>query len=124
LRIVFTAKERKKELLFRFCAAYRSNLSVHKLFATSGTARALKETGLILVPFLNGAVGGYQQIASKVSCGEIDLVVFFRDASAFNVDNPLEGEIIKSCDFYNVPLATNIATAEILVRALKERGFS
>ncbi|MDR1240823.1 MAG: methylglyoxal synthase [Oscillospiraceae bacterium] len=119
MNIALIARERKKELMIRFCIAYKSILSKHNLFATAGTARIAKTSELDLVAFLSGTLGGYHQISSKISCGEIDVVFFFRDAHSNSYVDQGEIELLKNCDFCNIPLATNIATAEVLVRGIE-----
>jgi methylglyoxal synthase len=70
---------------------------------------------------MSGEQGGEQQIASRISYNEIDVLLFFRDTRATNANNPIENELLRMCDLYNVPVATNIATAEVIITAL-DRG--
>ena len=71
--------------------------------------------------FLSGRQGGDQQIASRISCNEIDLLLYFRDPIRSNPGEPDEAGLLRLCDVHNIPVATNIATAEALIHAL-ERG--
>ena len=123
MEIAIIAGDRKKELMTQFCIAYCGILEAHHLCATGTTHKYVSEaTGLKIEKLLSGAHGGVQQIASRVAYDEIDLVLFFRDS--YENDTMAEKnnlELLKLCDIHNIPIATNIATAEILVRAL-ERG--
>lgn len=118
--IAIIADDNKKELMAQFCIAYRGTLARHHLCATHITGKYISEaTGLEIETFLAGSTGGAEQIASRVSFNEIDLVFYFR--SADRTDGSYEGEsnLVRMCDVHNVPLATNIATAEALVVALE-----
>lgn len=124
MEIAMIADDKKKELMTQFCIAYCGILSKHRLCATGTTGKYISEaTGLKIERLLSGTHGGAQQIASRISYDEIDLLLYFRDAAAES--DPKIGEtehlLLRMCDIHNVPVATNIATAEILVRAL-ERG--
>ena len=122
MQIAMIADDKKKELMTQFCIAYCGILSKHRLCATDITGRYISDaTGLHIEKFLSGPYGGIEQITARVAFDEIDMLLFFRDA----IDDPGSGkeaaQLIRSCDAHNVPVATNIATAEILVRAL-DRG--
>ena len=95
----------------------------HNLFATFGSSQAIKKCGLDVYSFLSGPAGGYRQVISKLHCGEVDLLIFLRDHSKFYSSSSQENELMSACDFCNVPSATNILTAEILIRALDSGGF-
>ena len=119
MQIAIIAGEKKKELMAQFCIAYCGILSKHDLFATGTTGKYISEaTGLEIECLLTGQQGGAEQVASRISYDEIDLLLFFRD-SDYNFEN--DNNLVRLCDIHNVPLATNIATAEVLVRAL-DRG--
>ena len=119
MQIAIIAAEKKKELMTQFCIAYCGILSKHELYATGTTGKYISDaTGLEIECLLSGQHGGTEQIASRISYDEIDLLLFFRDSeSTFETDD----RILRLCDIHNVPLATNIAIAEVLVRAL-DRG--
>ena len=123
MEIAIIAGDRKKELMTQFCIAYCGILANHHLCATGTTHKYITEaTGLRIEKLLSGAHGGVQQISSRVAYDEIDLVLFFRDT--YENDTLAEKnnlDLLKLCDIHNIPVATNIATAEILVRAL-DRG--
>ena len=116
------AADNKKELMTQFCIAYCGILSAHNLCATGITAKYVSEaTGLRIERLLSGAHVGAQQIASRISYDEIDLLLYFRDTSPESQVSEIDMMLLRMCDIHNVPVATNIATAEILVRAL-DRG--
>ena len=122
MNIAIIAHDSKKELMIQFCIAYSGILSKHKLCATGTTGKQVSEaTGLAIQQYLVGSQGGCQQISSKISCNEIDLLLFFRDPIRRKTREPDERDILRLCDVYNIPVATNIATAEALIMAL-ERG--
>ncbi len=123
MEIAIIAGDRKKELMTQFCIAYCGILANHNLCATGTTCKYIAEaTGLHIERLLSGAHGGVQQISSRVSYDEIDLVLFFRDNYEVGTEaEKNDRDLLKLCDIHNIPVATNIATAEILVRAL-DRG--
>ena len=122
MNIAISAQDAKKELMVRFCIAYCGVLSRHKLCSTSATGKLVSEaTGLNITTFLGSVQGGCEQIASRVSCGEIDMVLFFRDATRPDLMGDSENDLLRLCDLHTIPLATNLATAEVLIHGL-ERG--
>lgn len=123
MEIAIIAHDMKKELMTQFCIAYCGVLSKHRICATSITAKYITEaTGLTIERLMSGDQGGEEQIASRISYNEIDLLLYFRDPRPDAKGNhKRESELLRMCDMYNVPVATNIATAEILVCAL-DRG--
>ena len=122
MEIAIIAHDLKKELMTQLCIAYCGILSRHKLCATGITAKYISEaTGLEIEKLLSGTQGGEQQIASRISYNEIDALLYFRDTRP-NAEIPeVELELLRLCDLYNVPVATNIATAEVLITAI-DRG--
>ena len=121
MEIAIIADDTKKELMTQFCIAYCGILSQHNICATQITGRYIADaTGLNIECLLPGEIGGVQQIASRIAYNEIDMLLFFRDRTG-NCDWASDEEILRECDINNVPVATNIATAEVLVLAL-ERG--
>ena len=122
MTIALIAHDSKKELMVQFCTAYCRILSQHKLVATGTTGKLISEaTGLQVQRFLAGVQGGDQQIASRIACNEIDLLLFFRDPINAKPSEPNEMTLLRLCDVHNIPMATNIATAEVLIHGL-ERG--
>ena len=122
MEIAIIAHDMKKELMAQFCIAYCGILSKHDLCATAITAKYISEaTGLKIDRLMSGEQGGEQQIASRIAYNEIDILLYFRDTRANAKNNPAEHELLRMCDLYNIPVATNIATAEVIITAL-ERG--
>ena len=122
MNIAIIAHDVKKELMTQFCIAYAGVLSQHNLCATGTTANLVSEaTGLKVNAFLSGSMGGAEQIGARVACNEIDLVLFFRDPISARPDEPNDFNLMRLCDVHNIPMATNIATAEVLIHGL-ERG--
>ena len=122
MEIAIIAHDLKKELMTQFCIAYCGILSKHSLCATNITAKYITEaTGLEVERLLSGVQGGEQQIASRIAYNEIDMLLYFKDTRADVESDEVEKEILRLCDLYNIPVATNIATAEVLIMAL-DRG--
>ena len=122
MEIAIIAHDLKKELMTQFCIAYCGVLSKHSLCATNITAKYIIEaTGLEVERLLSGVQGGEQQIASRIAYNEIDMLLYFKDTRPNSEVDEVEKEILRLCDMYNIPVATNIATAEVLIMAL-DRG--
>ena len=123
MKIALIAHDAKKELMVQFCIAYCGVLSRHALCSTGTTGKMVSEaTGLQIQRFLSGSQGGDQQIAARIACNEIDLLLFFRDSmQAQQPEPPYDKNLLRLCDVHNIPVATNIATAEVLIHGL-ERG--
>ncbi len=122
MNIALIAHDTKKELMVQFCIAYCGVLNRHNLCATGTTGKQVSEaTGLRITKYMSGKQGGDQQISAKISCNEIDLLLFFRDPISAKPNEPNEADLLRLCDVHNIPVATNIATAEALIHAL-ERG--
>ena len=125
MNIAIIAHDAKKELMAQFCIAYRSVLKKHNLCATATTGKIVSDaTGLPVVRFLSGEQGGDQQIASKISWNEIDMLVYFRDPITAKKSEPSENNLLRLCDVHNIPFATNIATAEVLINGLERGDFA
>ena len=121
MNIALIAHDAKKELMVQFCIAYCGVLSRHNLSATGTTGKLVSEaTGLSITRYMSGAQGGDQQIAARIACDEIDLLLFFRDPMV-PVTEPNDYDMLRLCDIRGIPVATNIATAEVLIHGL-ERG--
>ena len=122
MNIGLIAHDSKKELMVQFCIAYCGIMSHHNLCSTGTTGKLIAEaTGLNIKRFLSGSQGGDQQIASLIACNEIDLLLFFRGPLPPKAHEPNETTLLRLCDVHNLPMATNIATAEVLIHGL-ERG--
>ncbi len=122
MEIAIIADDTKKELITQFCIAYCGILSKHSLCATGITGKYISDaTGLEIECLLAGNQGGTQQVTSRISYDEIDMLIFFRNTTPRVEESDSGNALLRLCDIHNVPVATNIATAEILVRAL-DRG--
>ena len=123
MNIAFLAHDKKKELMIQFCTAYKSILSKHNLYATATTGRLIVDnTGLDVTLLLSHKQGGHQQINARIAYNELDLVLLFNDPNAIDPwDDSLMVETIRHCDKHNVPIATNLASAELSIMGL-QRG--
>ncbi len=122
MRIALIAHDAKKKLMQNFCIAYRGILSRHQLYATSTTGRLIEEvTNLNIHKHLAGHLGGMQQIGAQIEQNEIDLLIFLRDPLTPKRHEPDVNDVVKLCDMHNIPMATNLATAELLIKSL-DRG--
>ena len=122
MNIALIAHDAKKELMVQFCIAYCGILSRHTLCATGTTGKLVSEaTGLEIVRYMSGSQGGDQQITARIACDEIDLLLFFRDPMTAKSNEPNDLDMLRLCDIRGIPVATNIATAEVLIHGL-ERG--
>ena len=122
MNVGLIAHDAKKKLLQNFCIAYRGILSKHTLYATGSSGRLVEEaSGLSVHKFLPGHVGGEQQLAAEIENNNIDLLIFLRDPLSPKRHEPAASNLFRLCDTHNIPLATNLASAEMLVKSL-ERG--
>lgn len=118
MNIALMAHDNKKELMVQFCTAYAGILSRHTLCATSVTGKMVSEaSGLPIHLFMARIHGGAEQIGARISYNEIDMVLFFCDPANPQYNDSLT-YITKLCDQNNIPFATNLATAEMLIMAL------
>ena len=122
MEIAIIAHDNKRELMAQFCIAYYNILKQHRICATAATGKYVADaTGLVIEKLLMGDGGGEQQMASRIAYNEIDCLLYFRDTIRANNYNEDAINILRLCDVHNIPVATNIATAEVLIRAV-ERG--
>jgi len=118
MNIALLAHDRKKELMVQFCIAYCGILSGHSICATNTTGRLVAEaTGLDVSLYLSCSQGGNQQIGARIAYNEIDLVLFFCDPSGSESAKDVD-DIARLCDQHNIPFASNVATAEVLIQGL------
>ena len=118
MTVAIIAENTKKELMIQFCIAYCGILSRHTLCATNSTGRQVEEaTGLPINLFLSHEHGGIQQIGARIAYNEIDMVLFFDDPTSDDLTDDVR-YICRLCDQYNVPFASNVATAEVLIHGL------
>ena len=123
MKIALIAHDRKKDNLIQFAIAYRDILAEHKLYATGTTGSMIEaETGLPITKFRSGPLGGDQQIGAMIANNDMDMVFFFRDPLTAQPHEPDVMALVRLCDLYHIPLATNMGTAEILLKGLQE-GF-
>ncbi|MCT4618584.1 MAG: methylglyoxal synthase [Marinisporobacter sp.] len=122
MKIALIAHDEKKESMVNFTIAYKDTLAKYDLVATGTTGKKIADaTGLKVTRFQSGPLGGDQQIGAEIAKNKIDLVIFLRDPLTAQPHEPDILALLRLCDVYKIPVATNIATAEILLRAM-ERG--
>ena len=122
MNIGLIAHDSKKTLMQNFCIAYRGILSKHNLYATGTTGRLIEEvTNLSVHKYLAGPLGGKQQLGAQIAQNDIDALIFLRDPTTAKPHEPDVNDVIRLCDMHNIPMATNLATAELIVIAL-DRG--
>lgn len=120
MNIALIAHDNKKVDIINFAKKHQHILNGHNLFATGTTGLKIMEaTGLVVERFLSGPLGGDQQIGGKIAQGEMDLVIFLRDPLTAQPHEPDVTALIRICDVHEVPIATNIGTAEILIKYIK-----
>lgn len=124
MKIALIAHDRKKTLMIKLATAYKHILEKHELYATGTTGmKVMEATGLPVHCFKSGPLGGDQQIGAMISEDNIDLVIFLRDPLSAQPHEPDVTALIRLSDVYEIPLATNIGSAEILLRGV-DAGFA
>lgn len=122
MNIGLIAHNSKKKLMQNLCIAYRGILCKNELYATATTGRLIEEVANLNVhKFLAGHLGGVQQMCSQIEQNQLDMIIFIRDPQTPQPHEPDVNNIFRLCDMHNIPLATNLATAEMLIKSL-ERG--
>lgn len=122
MNIALIAHDKMKDTMVGFCIGYESILNKYGLYATGTTGKRIEnETMLTVNRLASGPLGGDQQIGSLVVSQDIDLVIFLRDPMTAQAHEPDIQALIRLCDVYHVPIATNLASAEIFIKAL-DRG--
>ena len=122
MNIGLIAHDSKKTLMQNFCIAYRGILNKHNLYATGTTGRLIEEvTNLSIHKYLAGPLGGKQQLGAQFAQNDIDALIFLRDPTSAKPHEPDVNDVIRLCDMHNIPMATNLATAELIVLAI-DRG--
>lgn len=120
MNIALIAHDKKKKLMENLCIAYRHILCKHNLFATGTTGRLIEEvTNLSVHKYLAGNLGGEQQLGSQIANNDVDVCIFLRDPIKPHNFEPDINNILRLCDLHNIPLASNLATAEVLLLALE-----
>ena len=124
MNIGLIAHDAKKKLMQNFCIAYRGILSRHNLYATGTTGRLVEEvTNLSIHKYLAGHLGGQQQLGAQIEGNDVDLVIFLRDPLTPKKHEPDVNTVVRLCDMHNIPLATNLASAELLIKAMEHGDF-
>jgi methylglyoxal synthase len=122
MNIALLAHDSKKKLMENLCVAYRHILNRHTLFATGTTGQLVEDVTMMPVhKYLAGHLGGEQQMGAQIANNDIDLVIFLRDPLSQKHYEPDISSVLRLCDVHNIPLASNLATAEALLQAL-DRG--
>lgn len=121
MKIALIAHDKKKDEMVAFAKQHKKRLVPHELFATGTTGkRLIDEVGLDVYRFKSGPLGGDQQIGAKVSDNDLDLIIFLRDALTAQPHEPDISALLRLCDVYDIPLATNVGTAHVLIKGLEE----
>jgi methylglyoxal synthase len=125
MKIAFIAHDRKKDEMVNFVIAYEHVFTGQEMYSTGTTGlRIMENTDLKIHRFMSGPLGGDQQIGALVAINELDLIIFLRDPLMAQPHEPDISALLRLCDVQGIPLATNIATAEILVKALDRGDFA
>ena len=120
MKIALIAHDKKKDAMISLAIKYREVLAPHELYATGTTGTlVMGETGLKITRMKSGPLGGDQQIGSMIAEGELDLVLFLRDPLTAQPHEPDVSALLRLCDVQNIPLATNVKSAEIMLDRLK-----
>jgi len=125
MKIALIAHDHKKDEMVNCTIAYEAIFKKHDLYATGTTGnRIMDETTLDVTRLQSGPLGGDQQIGAMVANNELDLILFFRDPLTAQPHEPDVNALLRLCDVYGIPLATNIATAELLLQSIEKGLFS
>lgn len=121
MNIALIAHDKKKDDLVQFTVAYRDIFAKHSLFATGTTGKRIAEaTGLEVTRFRSGPLGGDQEIGALVAKNQMDSIFFFRDPLTAQPHEPDISALLRLCDVYSIPLATNMGTAEVLIKGIED----
>ncbi len=124
MKIALIAHDKKKDAMISLAIRYRDVLAQHELCATGTTGTlVMGETGLKITRMKSGPLGGDQQIGSMIAEGKLDLVVFLRDPLTAQPHEPDVSALLRLCDVQNIPLATNVKSAEIILNSLASGAF-
>lgn len=122
MRIALIAHDKKKDDMIDFAKRYKDVLANHELYATGTTGKLINElVGLEVYRFLSGPLGGDQQIGAKLAVGKMDMIIFLRDPLTAQPHEPDVTALIRLSDVHHIPLATNLGTAEVFMKALGDR---
>lgn len=121
MNIALIAHDKKKDQIVKFAVKYQEDLKSSNLFSTGTTGKRIQDvTGLEICRFESGPIGGDQQIGAKIAKDELDLVIFLRDPLTSQPHEPDVQALLRLCDVHHIPLATNIVSAEILLKGMLE----
>lgn len=124
MNIALIAHDKKKQEIINFSIAYKHILKEHQLFATGTTGKMItEETGLSIQRFQSGPLGGDQQIGAMIASNEMDMVIFIRDPLTAQPHEPDVSALMRICDVHKIPLATNLAAAEIFIHGMEHGAF-
>lgn len=120
MRIALVAHNAKKDDMVALATEFAPLLKRHTLMATGTTGGRLQlEVGLVVERLLSGPLGGDLQIGARLSVGEVDALIFLRDPMTAQPHEPDINALIRACDVHNVPCATNLSTARLLLKGLE-----
>lgn len=124
MRIALIAHDKKKSEITELAKEYKEVLGQHELFATGTTGTLIMgETSLAINRMKSGPLGGDQQIGAMLANGELNLIIFLRDPLTAQPHEPDVSALLRLCDVQNIPLATNLNSAKIMLEALKNGIF-
>ena len=119
MKIGFISSTSKRMLIQNFCIAYRGILSKHELYATNTTGNLIESvTNLKIHKCIAGSLGGVKQLEALIEQNQLDMVIYFKNTELVDRNDPSVNNILALCDQYNIPIATNLATEELLIKAL------
>lgn len=125
MKIALIAHDKKKAEIVNFMIAYEDIFNKHELYSTGTTGtKIMEQTELTIKRYMSGPLGGDQQIGAMVAENLLDLIIFLRDPLTAQPHEPDISALLRLCDVYSIPLATNVATAEILVRSIEQGDFA
>lgn len=125
MNIALIAHDKKKDDIIKYCIDYNHILNKHTLYATGTTGTKITETtGLSVIRFQSGPLGGDQQIGAMIANNEMDLVIFFRDPLTAQPHEPDVSALMRLCDVHLIPLATNVTAAKIIIKGLERGDFN
>lgn len=120
MKVGLIAHDSKKKSMQDLCIAYKRIFAKNQVYATNTTGRLIEDvTDLKIHKFHPGHLGGKEQMASLIANNEMDMVIFLRNPDSPTAHEPDVNDVVKLCDRYNIPIATNLATAELLILALE-----
>lgn len=121
MKIALIAHDKKKDEMIKLAIKYKEVLKNHELYATGTTGTlVMGETALPIKRMKSGPLGGDQQIGSMIADGKLNLVIFLRDPLTAQPHEPDVSALLRLCDVQNIPLATNTASAEIMLQHIEE----